>query len=144
MAGNQFSIGRDGAQITIMGASGPMSFNILTEFDSKPQYKDLKVEGIDGITRSRHLPNGHTGTLMFDRADSGVSDYFAQQEANFFAGLSPDQVTITQTITEANGSVSQYQYTQVDLWEDDDGTWKGLDKVPQRVNFYSARKIKVS
>lgn len=145
MAGsNQFNIGRDGFQITIMGSAGPMSFNILVEFDTKPQYKDVKVEGIDGITRSRHLPNGHTGTLMFDRADSALSDYFVQQEANFFSSLNPDQITITQTISEGNGAISQYQYTYVDLWEEEDGSWKGLDKVPQKVSFYAARKIKVS
>jgi len=58
--------------------------------------------------------------------------------------LNPDQVTITQTINEANGAVSQYQYTNVDLWQEEDGHWKGLEKVSQKIGFYSSRKIKLS
>jgi hypothetical protein len=140
---NQFNIGRD-YTLTINSLTGPLNFNIFVQFDVKPQYADVKVAGIDGITRSRHLPNGHTGSLMYDRADSNVTDYFAAQEANFFAGFPPDQIVITETVTEANGSLTQYQYTQVDLWLEDAGTIQGLNKIEQKMSFYAARKVKIS
>lgn len=140
---NQFNIGRD-SQLTIMSATGPLSFNIITDFDSKPAYKKLESDGIDGTMRYRNLPMGHSGSFKLDRADSNVTDYFAQQEANFFAGLLPDTVTITQTITEANGSVTQYQYTGVTLELTDAGNWKGLEKISQTIGFNATRLIKVS
>lgn len=144
MAGNnQFNVGRD-SQLTIMGSAGPMTFNIITDFDSKPQYKKVQSEGLDGVTRFRNLPAGHTGTFKLDRADSMATDYFAQQEANFFSGLAPDNVTITQTVTEANGAVSQYQWIGVTLALEDAGNWKGLDKVSQTINFSASRMVKVS
>lgn len=144
MAGsNQFSIGQQ-SQLTIVGAAGPMTFNILTEFDAKPQYKKLQSEGLDGVTRFRNLPAGHTGAFKLDRSDSSASDYFAQQEANFFSGLNPDTVTITQTIVEASGAITQYQYLGVTLALEDDGDWKGLDKVVQTIGFSASRKIKLS
>ncbi len=144
MAGtNQFNIGRD-AQLTINGSAGPMTFNIITEFDAKPKYKSLESDAIDGTQRFRDLPMGHSGSFSLDRADSSVTDYFAGQEANFFAGLLPDQVTITQTITEASGAVTQYQYTGVALQLEDAGNWKGLEKITQKINWRATRMLKVS
>lgn len=140
---NQFNIGRD-SQLTIMSATGPLSFNIITDFDSKPQIKQIESDGIDGTMRFRNLPMGHTGSFKLDRADSNVTDYFAQQEANFFAGLNPDTVTITQTITEASGAITQYQYTGVTLALEDAGNWKGLEKITQSIAFRASRLIKVS
>ena len=140
---NQFSIGRD-AQLTIMSATGPLTFNIITGFDSKPSYKKLESDAIDGTKRVRNLPNGHSGGFKIDRADSSAEDYFLQQEANFFAGLNPDTVTITETITEGNGSVTQYQFTGVTLSLEDAGSWAGLEKVNQVIGFEASRKIKVS
>jgi len=140
---NQFNIGRD-AQLTIQGSSGPLTFNIITGFDSKPQYQKLQSRGLDGTKRTRNLPDGHSGSFKIDRADSTAEDYFLEQEANFFAGLNPDTVTITQTISEANGSVSQYQFTGVTLSLEDAGSWAGLEKVNQVINFDATRKIKVS
>lgn len=140
---NQFNIGRD-TQLTIIGSSGPMTFNIITEFDSKPKYKNLESDAIDGTQRFRDLPMGHGGSFKLDRADSSVTDYFVQQEANFFSGLNPDQVVITQTIAEASGVVTQYQYTGVMLSLEDAGSWKGLDKITQQINWRASRMIKVS
>lgn len=144
MAGtNQFNIGRD-TQLTIVGAAGPMTFNIIIEFDHKPQYKKLESDGIDGQMRYRNLSMGHKGSFKLDRADNLATDYFVQQEANFFAGLNPDQVIITQTVYEASGIVTQYQFTNVTLQLEDSGSWKGLDKVGQTINWEATRWLKVS
>jgi hypothetical protein len=144
MAGtNQFNIGRD-TQLTILGAAGVMNFNIITEFDHKPQYKKLESDALDGTMRYRNLSMGHKGSFKLDRSDANVTDYFVQQEANFFAGLNPDQVVITQTVTEANGGVTQYQWTGVTLQLEDAGSWKGLDKINQVINWEATRMFKLS
>jgi len=145
MGANSFNVGRDGAQLTIRDSiQGTVNFNGMISFDTKPRTKKLESETIDGETRFRSLPNGHEGTFEFDREDSSVTDYFANKEANFFANLPPEDVFITHTINNMNGTVSQHQYIGVDLALDDDGTYKGLDKVVQKVSWRASHKILLS
>lgn len=144
-APNTFNIGRDGAQLTIIDTLlGQVTFNGQIGFDAKPRYKKLESETIQGNTLFRGVPNGHEGSFDFDRQDASVSAYFAQKEANFFAQLAPSQAFITQTVTELDGSITTWQYQGVELYLDDDGNWKGLDKVPQKVSFQASRKIRIS
>lgn len=145
MALNTFNVGRDGYTLTIFDASGgQISFNGITGFDEKPQYAALESTTIDGVTRHRDLPKGHTGTITLDRQDSGVQDYFAGKEADFFAGLPPDDIVITHTIQELNGTTSQYQYSMVSLSLTDAGSWKGLDKVTLTLAWKASLINKVS
>ena len=138
---NSFNVGRDGSQLTIIDSiAGKVTFNGMIEFGAKPRTKELESEGINGVTTFRNLPNGHEGDFSFDRQDSSIEAYFATLEANFYAGLPPPTAIITQTINELSGSVSQYQYTGVALKLSDAGTWKGLDKVSQKVAFRASKK----
>lgn len=145
MGANSFNVGRDGAQITFFDSVlGRVTFNGQIGFETKPRTKKLESETIAGVTKFRNLPNGHEGTFEFDREDSSVTDFFARQEANFFAGLPPSEGVITQTIKELNGSPSQYQYVGVVVALDEDGNFKGLDKVTQKVEWRASKKIKVA
>ncbi len=143
MPGNQFNIGND-TFLDIVGPSGPIQFNITTSFEAKPIYKDIDSVSIDGINRFDSLPAGHEGTFELDRADSTVDDFLAANEAAFYAGLNRSTMTITQTINEVNGSVSQYLYSGVTLKISDRGTWKGNEKVTVKVAFKAAFFTKVA
>ena len=143
MALNGYSIGRDIA-LDIIGPSGPLRFNQIISFMSKPDTTDQKIKGLDGITRHLRFPDGWSGSFEIERQDSTVDDYFTQIEANYYAGLNEVPVTITETVTEVNGSVSQYRYVQVILVLEDAGTWTGDKSVHQKVRFMSARRVKVS
>jgi hypothetical protein len=145
MGVNSFNVGRDGAQLTIFDSiQGQVDFNGQIGFDTKARTKELESETINGDTIFRNVPNGHEGTFEFDRQDASVSSYFANKEAAFFAQLPPSQAVITQTISELSGTVSQFQYIGVELKLDDDGSWKGLDKVVQRVSWKASKKIQVA
>lgn len=142
MGANSFNVGRDGSQLTIVDSlQGPVTFNGMVSFDAKPRTKKLESETIDGDTRFRSVPNGHEGSFEFDREDSSVTDYFANKEANFFANLPAEDVFITHTVNNTDGTVSQYQYIGVDLTLDDGGTYKGLDKVVQKVSWRASHMI---
>ena len=143
MALNGYSIGRDIA-LDIIGPQGPLRFNQIISFMSKPDTTDQKIKGLDGITRHLRFPDGWSGSFEIERQDSAVDDYFTQIEANYYAGLNEIPVTITETVTEVNGSVSQYRYLQVILVLEDAGTWQGDKSVHQKVRFMSARRVKVS
>ena len=140
---NSFTVGRDVA-LTIVTPSGPLNLALITSFQAAPSYADVKVKGIDGITRHARFHDGWGGSLMIERQDSTVDDYFAQLEANYYAGVNEQPATITETITEASGAVSQYRYLQVLLKLDDAGTFAGDSTVKQKLSFVAARRVKVS
>jgi hypothetical protein len=144
-APNSFNTGRDGYQLTIISATlGKITFNGITSFETKPTVVKLKSVALDGRIRHRTIPDGHTGTIELDRQDASFDTYFAGVEANFFAGLPPDAIFITHTIQELDGSTSQWQYTDIALTPEDAGTWKGQDKVTEKMTFEAGRKIQLS
>lgn len=140
---NGFSVGRD-VGLDIIGPQGPLRFNLITGFQSKPDITDAKIKGLDGITRHVRFPDGWSGSFSIERQDSTIDDYFAQLEANYYAGLNELPLTITETITEVSGQVTQYRYVNVLLKLDDAGSWEGDKSVKQRLSFMAARRLKVS
>lgn len=139
---NGFSVGRD-VSLDIVGPSGPLRFNLVTKFSSKQDVQDKKIKGIDGITRPVRFFDGWTGSFEIERQDSTVDDYFSQLEANYYAGLNEASVTITETITEVSGSITQYRYLGVLLKLDDAGDWAGDATVKQKLSFVASRRVKV-
>jgi hypothetical protein len=140
---NGYTVGRD-LSLDIVGPTGPIRFNQITEFKAKPDITDQKIKGLDGITRHLRFPDGWSGSFSIERQDSALDDYWAQLEANYYAGINEQSLTITETITEVNGSVSQYRFQEVLLKLDDAGDYKGDASVKQMLSFVAARRIKVS
>lgn len=140
---NGYSVGRD-VSLDIVGPNGPLRFNQITKFSSKPDTTDHKIKGLDGVTRHVRFPDGWSGGFDIERRDSTLDDYFAQLEANYYGGLNEQPLTITETITEVSGAVTQYRYTEVLLRLDSAGDWAGDSVVSQKVSFMAARRIKVA
>ena len=143
MPQNGFTVGRD-VSLDIIGPSGPLRFNLITKFTSKQEVKDQKIKGLDGITRPVRFFDGWSGGFELERQDSTVDDYFCQLEDNYYAGLNEASVTITETITEVSGAVSQYRYVGVLLKLDDAGDKSGDATVKQKLSFISSRRLKVA
>jgi hypothetical protein len=140
---NGYSVGRD-ISLCIVGTNGPLQLNQITGFQSKPDTTDKKVKGLDGVTRHLRFPDGWSGTFDIERQDSTLDDYWAQVEVGYYAGVNEQPVSITQTIREVSGAISQYRYMGVLLTPDDAGSWKGDDSVKQKLKFVAERRIKVS
>lgn len=140
---NGFSVGRDVA-LTINTPEGVVRFPLITGFDAKPEVATQKVKGLDGLVRNVVFHDGWTGSFDIERQDSSLDDYWAQIEADYFAGFSSGAATITETITEVSGAVSQYRFDGVVLKLDDPGNWKGDATVKQKLSFMASRRIKVS
>lgn len=140
---NTFSTGRD-VTLTIVTASGPLNLNLITGFHSSPETGEVKVKGIDGITRHALFPDGWRGGFDVERSDSVVDDYFGQIEEAYYAGTNIPGSTITETISEPNGSVTQFRYLQVLLKLDDAGAWMGDQTVKMKISFVSARRKKIA
>ncbi|PKN07937.1 MAG: hypothetical protein CVU24_17990 [Betaproteobacteria bacterium HGW-Betaproteobacteria-18] len=136
---NGFTVGRD-VTLTIITSSGPLNLSLITSFKSKQDTSEQKVKGLDGITRHARFYDGWSGSFSLDRMNSNVDDYFAQLEDNYFMGINELPCTITETIQEVDGSVSQYRYTNVLLKLDDAGDYSGDKTVKQSISFVASRR----
>ena len=138
-----FTVGRDLA-LVINTASGTLRLSLMTNFDAKPTVVDGKVLGMDGVVRHIIHHQGHTGSITIERQDSTLDDFWCQQEEDYYTGFNNAEGYISETITEANGTVSQYRYTGVVLKLTDSGKYSGDKTVQQSLEFMASRKKKVS
>jgi len=138
-----FNIGRD-VTVDLIGQNGSLiTFAGVTEFEAKPINKELTSSRLDGVNLFATIPAGWEGTVTLDRADSNLDDYIAQIEALYYAGQTIAYGQITETISEVSGAITQYRYTNVAYNLEDAGTWKGDDKVVEKLKFKASQKIKV-
>lgn len=140
---NGFSVGRD-STTTISTSDGTLSPTLITKFSTKRDSTEKKVKGLDGVTRTLSFPDGWSGTFEMDRQDATLDRYFANVDANFYAGLDQSTGTIMHTIQEVDGSISQFQYVGVNLKLDDAGDWVADDTVKQKLSWTAERRIEVA
>ena len=88
--------------------------------------------------------DGWSIAIKLDRRDPTVDRYFAQREADYWAGVNLVSGTILESIREVDGSVSQYQYTGVVLKYDDAGDWKSDSFVSISLTGMASRRIRVA
>lgn len=143
MPQNGFNVGRD-VGLTIVTGSGPLTLNLITGFQSKQETTETNIKGIDGATRFVRFINGWTGGFTLERQDATLDRYFAQIEANFYAGINETPVTLTETITEVDGSVSQFRYLGVLLKYDDAGEYRGDATVKQTMSFVATMRKQIA
>ena len=139
---NGYTVGRD-VVVSIMTSTGPLRIRQITGFKSKPDMTDQKIKRLDGVTDHLRFPDGWTGSFEVERQDATVDNYFAQLEANYYAGQNEQACEINETIENPDGSVSQFKYTGVLLKLDDAGDKKGNASVKQMISFLATRRLKV-
>lgn len=137
-----FTIGKQATLVVISGGNvvGTAS---LTDFMFKQTVIKLKSRPLNQPPIHKNLPDGWSGDFGVDRIDSTLDDYFAAQEDNYWQGGSQDTIYIQQTITENDGSVTQYRFDGVTLELTSGGTWKADERVQQKVAYEATRRRKV-
>ncbi|PLT18740.1 hypothetical protein [Ralstonia mannitolilytica] len=138
-----YSVGRD-YTLVLQTSTGPLQLNKITSFKSKQEVTDVRVKRLDGITDHVRFFDGWSGSFDIERQDASADNYFAQLEANYYAGLNEQAAQIYETIQEANGAVSQFRYDGVLMTLDDAGNRAGDATVKQSIKFVASRRIKVS
>lgn len=106
----------------------------LTNFSAKPRTKDLEHHGNDGVDRFGKLYLGWDVSFEYDREDGVLDRYFAAREARQRSGVAQGTITITQTIQERNGSITQFRFTRVELQQDDPGSFQREEKTSGKVS----------
>lgn len=143
MPANGFNIGKD-VTLDIVTPTGMLRPRIKTGFQSKQETHSIQVMGLDGVNRFDELPAGWSGTFDLDRGDSTVDDFFAQRETDYYNGASTPNITITETISEVSGAVSQYRYTGVILKLEDAGNKQGDKQIAMKIGFKAAKRLKIA
>jgi len=139
---NGFTVGRDIA-LVIQTAGGPLQVNI-TDFSADPMFTELKSKPLSGVPVFGIIPDGWKVSFKIDRQGPVLDNYFAAAEAGYYNGQSQPAGTIYETISEPDGSVSQWRYTGVVLKLDKAGDFSGDKKTEQSVSGMAATKVKVS
>jgi hypothetical protein len=127
-----------------MTPQGILVPTLVTGFNSKPDMTDHKVKGIDGITRHVRFFDGWSGRFEVERQDDTLDTYFAQLEANYYAGIPEMPCTISETIENPNLAISQYRYLEVLLKLTEGGEWAGDKTVKMTMEFVASRRIKTA
>lgn len=91
---------------------------------------------LNGRPVNNAIPQGGEGTIDLKRVDSTVENFQAQFEANFYSGAPQLKGTLTETINNPDGTVTQYQCQGVILLIEDMGQWKGETAVTQKIKFH--------
>jgi len=88
-----YSVGRD-YTLVIQTSTGALQPNKITAFKSKQDVTDVRVKRLDGITDHVRFFDGWSGSFDIERQDATLDNYFAQLEANYYAGIneSPAQI----------------------------------------------------
>lgn len=142
MPANGLSTGID-SRLTFNDVTGVQRFMIIESVQAKEDATVGKQIAMDGTVRHPKFHEGWSGTFVLQRGDNSMDNYIALQEASYYLGVDQIPMTITQTITEVSGSISQYQYTNVVISLDDSGMWSGTDIVKQTVTFMASRKLEL-
>lgn len=137
---NGYTVGRD-VTITIITPLGAVAtWEQVTSFSKKQDTVDVKVKRMDGVVDHLMMPDGWSGSIALSRGSSDVDAYFATLETSYYNGVDIGSGSIVETITETDGSVSQFTYTGVMLKLSEGGTASGEAEVKQQIDWVGSRR----
>lgn len=128
------------SKLVITGSDGVENFIQLESFTSKEDAPIIKKVAMDGTVRNAKLPQGWSGTMVFQRGGPEIDEYINDFSRNYRLGGDQLNLTITHTINELDGTISKYTYSGVVIELTDAGMWSGTDIVSQTLNFTSTAR----
>jgi hypothetical protein len=120
--------------------NGVLLFTYVESFMSEEDATIDKLVQMNGVVSHPKFHQGWRGSFVTQRNNPVLDRYFALQEAGYYQSVGQFPVTITQTITENTGVITQLQFTDGVLKLDDAGDYTGTSIVKQRVSFMAFRK----
>lgn len=131
--------------ITVRDANGEIiSSSVVQDFDSSPNVEKKSVPFLDGNVIPVSFQMGYKGNFNIVRQNATLDTYFALKEAAYYNKTDIPSVTITQSVVESDGSITQYQFTQCDLTLNDAGKYSNNSEVIQAVSYEAKRRLILS
>lgn len=140
-----FSIGRDCTVVVVhpLAPGGRVEMANVTGFTVSPEYTSVSSNLLDGNTLYAELPRGYTFSIDLDREGPGIDDLMVLVEAAWRSAGILYSASVFQYVTEPNGAVSTYQFTECSLQFADLGSWKADSVVSQKISGRANRRVKV-
>lgn len=140
---NNMSIGKD-VSVVIITPTGALNIPsaAITNFSVQPVTENESRIGMDGITRALVVPTAYQGSFDVDRMNSSVEDWWNAVENAYFSGQNIPSGTITETIQNPDGSISQYRYIGVMFDLNDLGSREPTKVIKQKLGFVASRRVK--
>lgn len=140
-----FSIGRDITLAITTPQGAVLNLGKVTAWDCKQDSTETKIKGLDGITDNMQFyDEGWTGTFTADRRDGDLDDLFISLQQNYQAGQDQQYFKILETVSEPDGSVSQFMFTRVTLKFTDAGSWEASKTVTRKVEFWAFERARLA
>ena len=120
-------------------------FGLHTDTKITPEWTENKVRPTNngGVVVARPIFGGYNVEVVFARVN-GTGDDLAQfLEDNFKGGGNDPEVTLLETVRNADGSVNQYQYIHGILYPSDLGSFRGIEDVSQTMKAYFPERVNV-
>ena len=142
MPTNAFTLGRD-CQLVVIGPTGRVDLSHVTGFESRQMTQPIRVDRLDGSQLAAELPKGWEGSFDLERGNSTVDDFIATTEQTYYSSGQLAVSTLYQYVTEADGSISTYQYDGAVFKLATAGAWRGDAAVKQKLEFFATRRKRV-
>jgi hypothetical protein len=141
---NNFSVGRD-LTLVIVGRSGTVqAFPLMKKFDAKQETVSVKIRAISGAVYHLEIPDGWKGSMEFERQGELIDSYFSSLESDYYAGVNIGNAYLTETVTEPDGSTSQWRYTNVVFKYSDAGMWESDKAVTIKMDWSASQRLQLS
>lgn len=138
---NGYSVGRDTTIVVILPDGTSLNLGTVTKFSSKQDTTTEKIKALDGKTYHLRYFDGWTGSFEVNRQGPDLDAYFSGLESDYYAGITEGYATIQQTISEPDGSVTQYRFDRCILQLDDAGDYASDKSVMQKVSFMATQRV---
>lgn len=112
----------------------------LTNFEATARTTDIESHPLDGSDLFDTRYQGWNLTFEYDRQNGRMDRYFADREARQRSGLPKGVLTITQTVQERDGSITQFRFTGVELKQDSSGSYQRDQKTTGRITGMAGRR----
>lgn len=143
MPQGKFNVGRD-VTLKIVTTVGSLDLSNLTSFKSKLDETVQKIVLVNGKTKHLRFLEGWSGSFDLERSSAQIDAYFSLLELNQKLGIREPPASITETVQEVNGSVSQFRYKGVILSYQDAGEVAGNKSIKQSLNFVAEERPQIA
>lgn len=143
---NGFTVGRD-VTVTLAGPGGTtivIPASEVTHFEKRPLRREDWSRPLNSPPIPLYQPDGWRGQVGIDRQDASLDTFQANLEAQFWAGQNILSGWILETVTETNGTQTQYRYDDVMYWVEDPGMATADRRVQQRLDFCAGTRKRVA
>jgi hypothetical protein len=131
-----FTVGED-CRASVLGpySSTPLDLPMQTTFTVNVNQSLTQVQDLEGVTNSRTVVKGPTGTISWARSNNVLDQMAAQMYQDWFAGTPIGTGSITYVISELDGTETTVHITNVSFAIKDIGKFDPMKSVTQTLSW---------